>query len=85
MGFCSYCYRHAGSSYGLSDECWSWSQARGCSKITGPDDPIRLARKREYELNKAKKLRAEAKKIRKEAKERSASMDREAAKYEHGV
>jgi len=30
-------------------------------------------------------LRAEAKKIRKEAKERSASMDREAAKYEHGV
>lgn len=51
MGFCSYCYRHAGSSYGLSDECYSYEQARACSGITGPDDPIRLERKRAYEAN----------------------------------
>lgn len=82
MGFCSYCYQHAGSSYGLSDECWSYAQAKACAGITGPDDPVRVARKREYELAEAKRLRAEAKKLRKEAKDKAAAMDRAAAHYD---
>jgi len=82
MGFCTYCYQHAGSSYGLSDECYSWESARGCAGITGPNDPKRLERKKVYDLAKAKELRREAKEVRKAAKTKAAELEREAAYYE---
>jgi len=79
MGFCSYCYQHAGSSYGLSDECYSWDAARACSGITGPDDPVRKERMRRYDLARAKRMRDEAKELRKKAM----ALEAEAERYEH--
>ena len=82
MGFCSYCYQHAGSSYGLSDECFSWDAARGCSGLTGPDDPVRVARVRAYEAQKAKDLRDKAKKLRADADKEAKRLEQLATTYE---
>jgi hypothetical protein len=82
MGFCSYCFQHAGSSYGMSDECFGWAEARSCSGIIGPDDPKRVARQKAHYLRKAKDLRADAKKIAKDAREKVAGMKRQAEALE---
>lgn len=81
MGFCTYCYRSVGrDSYGYSNECFGYDQARRCG-ISGPNDPARLANKREYEANKAKELRREAVKIMQEARANAASLRRQADDY----
>jgi hypothetical protein len=83
MGFCSYCYQSVGRDpYGYSNECFSWDAARGCSGITGPDDPIRVERKRARDVENTKNLRAEAAKIVSDAKTKAAALERQAAVYE---
>jgi hypothetical protein len=63
---CSYCYRVA------SDDCSSWSEARGCSGITGPDDPKRLARIIVHKQEEAYQLRREADELERKAAEAAA-------------
>ena len=81
MGFCTYCYRSVGHDpYGYSNECFGYDEARRCG-ITGPNDPARIERKREYEKDRAKALRKEAAKVMKDAREKAAALRREADSY----
>jgi len=78
MGFCFYCLRGVGrDAYGYSNECFGWDEARACSGITGPDDPVRRRRERECDAARKKKLSAEAKELRAKAR----ALEQEARQY----
>lgn len=86
MGVCSYCYTWQ------RDECFGWSEARGCAGITGPDDPKRLANKAAHDSRKAAEIRREADAIEVEAARRVAALrceaeglDREAGRIRQGL
>lgn len=76
MGVCSYCYRST------REECFGWDEAHGCCRITGPDDPKRLANKVEHDLARARELRAEADRLETETVTRITSLRTQAARLE---
>jgi hypothetical protein len=76
MGVCSYCYR------ATREECFGWDEAYGCCRITGPEDPKRLANKVEHDLAKARDLRAEADRIEADAWTRVTNLRAQAARIE---
>jgi hypothetical protein len=76
MGVCSYCSTYRSVEWG--GECYSWSEARACSKITGPDDPEYKRRKREHDKYRANLLNAEARRVEREAASRVAGLRAEA-------
>jgi len=72
MGGCSYCLTWQ------RDECYGWEQAKICG-ITGPNDPVRLKRKRDRAVREAQDLRLEAKRLRDETKTKVTALEARAA------
>lgn len=79
MGVCSYCYTWQ------RDECFGWSEARGCTGITGPDDPKYLANKAAYNVRKAAELRQQADTLEADTATRVGNLRREAEHLEAGA
>lgn len=70
MSMCSYCLRNVEPDL----ECFGWDEAKGCSGITGPGDPIRLQRQTRLNARRAQEfsdraaaLEAEAAELRRRA------------------
>jgi hypothetical protein len=75
MGICSYCLTWQ------RDECHSWQQAEACG-ISGPNDPVRLGRKRDLAEREARDLRSQAKKLRDDTEVKAAALEKRAAQLE---